>query len=496
MTQIYLPEPRGHQAEVLEAIYRYKVLRVGRRGGKTRAAFIACCAGHGSKPNGRGMLQGGATCWIPSTNKQGKAIWREEILPRFRQHPAFTVNETDKIVTAPNGGTLELISAEGIDAAQGRRFDGVFFDEPRDYDLFYIWSHIIRPTLVDRRGWAMFGSTTRAYTDFNALCAQTTWTGEQPGPRGDQWYCWHWTTMDNPALPPEEFAELAAEYDGKPIAYQEEILAKLLTTVNGLAFPEFVSDVAKQVHVVPTRVPPRTWTYVGGLDWGYVKGCYSLAAIGPEGQIEFVYERILEKEHAQEAALACLRESARWPTPEYIAYDIAMDADAGVKIGTTLTDEWYRGMMKALGERAQLPRMVPVRHTQGSRPARKNLVHRLLKYGEARNTETGWLEPWALPRVRFQQQCQYLITSMSTLPIDPKDANDVDTTQDDHGYDCLSYLCVSQPESVKPDAVETVDVDKHPGYDRAARRRRTAPWERALRAGQDEDLPQFWTPGA
>lgn len=62
--ELLLPEPVGKQIEWLDSPARRKVLRVGRRGSKTRFAFLAALTGHGpgwgdGDPALPGVLQGG-----------------------------------------------------------------------------------------------------------------------------------------------------------------------------------------------------------------------------------------------------------------------------------------------------------------------------------------------------------------------------------------------------------------------------------------------------
>lgn len=436
---------------------------------------------------------------MPSTIPQSRAIWEEEVVPRFLGVPGFQIKQSEKQVCGPNGGIMEIISAEAALTAQGRKFDGIYFDEPRDYPILDLWRNVFRPTLIDLQGWAMFGSATRVGSQFNELCKRVA-AGKMPG----KWREFHWRTQDNPKLPPEEFAELLEEYADNEVARQQELEALLLDGLAGLAFPEFVREASKGIHVVPTRMPPRHWQYVGFLDWGYQKGCYGLAAVGPEGQLEVVFERILKHEHAAQAAENCLLESRSWPLPQMIAYDVAMDYDAGVKQGTTLRDEWIRGMLNACGGRLErLPAMLPAKHTPGSRPARKNLLHRMFRYQDTRNPATGLIEPWALPKLRFQQQCRYLIDTFATIPLDEKRPDDVDTHVDDHGYDAVGYLAVVQPGATLEDRPHDLPEGVHPGLDplTGGRKERPAPWELALRRTnadtRDYDTmnPGFWTQG-
>ena len=69
--RIVIPRAQGKQVEMMQSRRRFKVGRAGRRGGKTRAAFIAAAIGHGPPINGKklfkGFIDGGAICWIPPT---------------------------------------------------------------------------------------------------------------------------------------------------------------------------------------------------------------------------------------------------------------------------------------------------------------------------------------------------------------------------------------------------------------------------------------------
>lgn len=513
--RIVIPSPVGLQPDVLADFRRFKVVRAGRRGGKTRLAFISGVAGHKAEPNGKGMLggqrrlddgrietageRGGEILWVPPTIPQSRAIWREELEPRFIGKPGFTVSQTERRVVAPNGGSFEIISGEAIDNARGRRFDGAIIDEAREMDLEKVFDSVVRPTLIDRQGWCLFISSTKAGSRFNELCTEVL-----EGLKNPNLYAhYHWRTRDNPTLSAKEIEEVYGEYVGREHVAQEELDALLLTGIAGLAFPEYVDDPALRVHAVPDRALPQGWHWVAGMDWGYVKGAYLLGAIGPEGHLEIVWEHVLQRTHAKEAAKLIWMLSAAWPRPSYIACDQAMWADTGLQAGATIADEFLEGLLEVNGGRLEgLPRMLPMKKGPGSRVAGKNHLHRLLAYRDIRHPDTKLLEPWAAPRVRIQAKCHYLRQSMRTLPLDEKNPEDVDTKADDHGYDGLRYLAASLPEAppLPPDPLE---AGRHPGYDPQSRRRREhiPPWEKALRgeesleAGYDNPVAGYWHPG-
>ena len=49
------------------------------------------------------------------------------------------------------------------------------------------------------------------------------------------------------------------------------------------------------------------------------------------------------------------------------------------------------------------------------------------------------------PGIRIFKNCHNLIRTLSTLPTDKKNPEDVDTNAEDHAYDALRYGCMSRP---------------------------------------------------
>lgn len=133
---IRIPKPLAHQLPIDQSRASRKVGRAGRRGGKTRWAFKAAVYGHGPEgtwnrvvrgesvdrwtgPLFRGIASGRDVIWIARDIPQARAIWHEEILPRFRDVEGVKVNDTEKRVELPNGGKLWIRSAENIESVRG-----------------------------------------------------------------------------------------------------------------------------------------------------------------------------------------------------------------------------------------------------------------------------------------------------------------------------------------------------------------------------------------
>lgn len=272
MLDLQLPAPLPHQLPMLDSDARFKTWRAGRRTGKSRGGFIAGVAGHGPDRMRRGMLQGGDILWVAPDYPQSKAIWREEVRPRFAGRPWCVLNEVDRRVEIPGLGSLEIRSAEAIDGVRGRRLDGVLLDEAAYFDLEYAWNAVLRPALADRAGWAIFQSTTNAGFDgnamrrvpsyFNLLCERA-----ERGELGAEWAAFHNRTGDNPKLPAAEVAALYAEYPPGSATAAQELDADL--HVQGGRFYALDAD----THLVePAALPsprPAWWEVWGAFDWGF-----------------------------------------------------------------------------------------------------------------------------------------------------------------------------------------------------------------------------------
>ena len=53
------------------------------------------------------------------------------------------------------------------------------------------------------------------------------------------------------------------------------------------------------------------------------------------------------------------------------------------------------------------------------------------------------------PGIRIFNSCHNLIRTLSTLPTDKNNPEDVDTHAEDHAYDALRYGCMSRPTHPK-----------------------------------------------
>lgn len=230
---ITIPKPLSNQKPILDSAARFKIVRAGRRFGKSRLGLRASILGHGPmtdypnehnvrRPLRRGVIDGGTIAWIAPTYTQARAIWVEEIVPRFAGKNHCRLNEAQKTLTV-GAGRLLLRSAESIDSIRGLKLDGVVNDEGAFFNLEYALHRVIRPALIDRNGWSLTVSSTNIGSYFNRLIGEI-----ERGERGPEWETWRGYTRDNPRLSPEEIDAMYAEFPPGSTDLLQELEAELL----------------------------------------------------------------------------------------------------------------------------------------------------------------------------------------------------------------------------------------------------------------------------
>ena len=485
LTEITVHDLLPHQLPLAESPARFKVVRWGRRTGKDAAAENLSLLGHGpdegGEPRWKGLIHGFDIVWLAPTIPQAAAMWKNEVEPRFRGRPHVKVRSDEKTVTFLNSdgsaySTLWVRSAEAIDSIRGigKKLGGVVINEAAWMDLQTAWRDVLRPTLMDCGAWAIIMSTTNAGPDgfvdegntkrtpsfFNVLCAEI-----QKGQRGPEWAEFYGTARDNPKIAPQEFDDLVAEYPPESVTLQQEVFAKLVVGGAGVAFSEWADD----VHVT-TFQPERAgsdwrWWFCG--DWGRRKGVLHLMASGEGEQHVVRHEWVFAQKDAYTAGLEWGQQIMRYPRPEYGVLDAPPQPD----VAPDIIERFQAGLTSAVSEKHAIA-VVATPRGAGYRYNKKAEMHRVLAY---KREPDGTVKAWNQPRFKVHESCGYLRRSLQSLPIDPKDTEDVWTQADDHGYDSVSGGLMSRPPTVEVEPVTPFDENKHPGFTKDGERVRR--WE-------------------
>lgn len=229
---IEVDAPMIHQHAALFDPARFKLLRCGRRWGKSKLIVNAAVMGHGPQlPTGRrkwlGISDGPRIRigWIVPSTPQVKPLWEEEIRSRFDGKYGVTLNNSDKTLSLNGGGILQVLSAEAINARRGSKWHGLIIDEAAFMDLGYVWKRFARPTLADYIGWAIIASTTDLGSYFNELSSLVEAEDSTLRP---VWASFQGRMEDNPTITTEEARQIRSEYPPNSSEAQQELDAELL----------------------------------------------------------------------------------------------------------------------------------------------------------------------------------------------------------------------------------------------------------------------------
>jgi len=133
---------------------------------------------------------------------QAKAV----IWDRLKWHAAPVLkssNEAELRVELINGATISLFGADNADAARGLGFDGMLNDEYGDFRPS-VWGNVLRPTLSDRQGWAVFMGTPKGKNQFFDIC-------ETAKANPAEWFYMQLKSSQSGILPEGEVSALRAQ---------------------------------------------------------------------------------------------------------------------------------------------------------------------------------------------------------------------------------------------------------------------------------------------
>jgi phage terminase large subunit len=117
----------------------------------------------------------GRFAYLAPTYRQAKAVAWDYVKHYARAVPGVQFNESELRADFPNQGQIRLYGADNPDALRGIYLDGIVLDE---FGLMQgkVWSEVIRPSLTDRQGWALFIGTPNgknAFWDMRDYAAKT-----------------------------------------------------------------------------------------------------------------------------------------------------------------------------------------------------------------------------------------------------------------------------------------------------------------------------------
>ncbi len=197
------------QQEVFKDTTRFKVIAAGRRCGKSRLAATALIIEALKCPPGSAVL------YVSPTMGQSRQIIWDLLLDLGREVITSShVNNLD--ITMINGARIYVRGADRPDTLRGVSLTFAVLDEVADIKP-EAWEQVIRASLSDKKGRAMFIGTPKGRNWFYDLFK----LGQSEA--DSDWKSWHFTTKDNPLIDPTEIE--SAKKTLSSFAFKQEYMA-------------------------------------------------------------------------------------------------------------------------------------------------------------------------------------------------------------------------------------------------------------------------------
>jgi hypothetical protein len=201
------------QQTIADSPARFRVVIAGRRFGKTHLSIRELCY-HAREPD--------RDVWyVTSSYRQAKQIVWKKLKHKLQDlRWVEKVNESELTIELRNGSTISLKGADNADSLRGVGLDFIVLDEFADIDP-EAWFQVLRPTLADKQGRAMFIGTPKGIGNWaHDLYMNPV---EQP----ESWASFQYTTIDGGQVKPEEIE--AAKRDLDERTFRQEFLATFET---------------------------------------------------------------------------------------------------------------------------------------------------------------------------------------------------------------------------------------------------------------------------
>lgn len=228
--------PHKAQEKIIQSNRRFKVIRAGRKGGKTaleveNISFLAVISAKKLKLTKHVFQTGRKIIYVAPTQKQAREIvWasfknRLDGIGKFNEQrlEIQVPNEDGQITTIMIGGWENRENYRGLTDVIHITFDEV--DTLKDF--FLNWQEIFRPMFLDTGGTADFiGTPKKESGNLKRL--------EKIAEKDENYECFHFTSKDNPFLSKSELDSIEKEYKDDRNSYTQEILAEHIENTGAL----------------------------------------------------------------------------------------------------------------------------------------------------------------------------------------------------------------------------------------------------------------------
>lgn len=349
---------------------------------------------HATKP--------GTKCWyVAPTYRMAKQIMWGDLLDALPRQWIARQNETNLTLELTNGSKIELKGADKPDSLRGVGLDFLVLDEVQDISE-ETWTRVLRPTLADKHGTALFIGTPKSYNFLYKLHKLG-----QPGGTKD-WKSWQFPTILSPFIP---YAELeAAKKDMDEKSFRQEFQASFESMAGRVYYP-----FSRSTHIKNCAFNPGLPIWVG-MDFNIDPMSTVILQPQTNGELWAVAEIVQNSSNTEDMCQALEQKYYRWQDRVTIYPDPAGGSRQHAR-GETDLDIMREHGFKRIKYRRQHPAVAD----------RVNAVNRMLMSAEG---ETKlFIDPSCVHLIKALEQTVYLPNS-----------RDVDKSLNiEHSADALGY---------------------------------------------------------
>lgn len=205
------------QAEVFKNDARFRVVVAGRRWGKSKLSMMTMLSWATKK---------GQKIWyVAPTYKMAKQIMWNELKMWVPRQWVTKIRENELSMELRNGSRIDLKGADKPDSLRGVSLDFLVLDEFQDISP-ETWKTVLRPTLADRKGHALFIGTPKG---FNMLYEVYRLGQKKEKQMKKQWMSWQFPTITSPFIPNAEIEAARRDMDEK--SFRQEFCHRPTTEV-------------------------------------------------------------------------------------------------------------------------------------------------------------------------------------------------------------------------------------------------------------------------
>lgn len=348
--------------------------------------------------------------WVVApTYRQAKNIYWLEVVPNHIPKELIAKkNESELLIHLINGSIIELKGADNPDSLRGAGVKGLILDEYAFIESS-VWEKILRPTIVDSNGWAIFISTPNGFNHFYDMVNYAQ--------DHSDWFYSHATSYDNPHIPNgrEEIDQVRDDYirQGRENEFYQEYMGEF-RKMSGLVYKTF----DRQIHVVEPSDVPQDGTYVLGIDFGFTNPTAVVFILIDRDDNWYVFDEIYEPGLTTEVSVNMIQ------------------TKKGQKRYTTQVGDSAAAQELANFKNAGL-QIDPCQKVKDSIQSGIRMINDRLKVQEG----TG------RPKLFVTKNCQNLIFEFESYHYpedkDGRNSSELPTKENDHLMDALRYVALS-----------------------------------------------------